>query len=112
VIPGELQGPQGTPRAGEQASPFSPRVDDDLVFRSLAAPGLDEDDLLAAIEGLPGGLLWGAGRPSAFRPADGEQPWSAEEERRRHHAEVLSRWPVHGAAAAGGQGRGRVTPDS
>ena len=68
-----------------------PEPQDETAFRSLAAPGLDEDDLYAALTaGIPGELLWGAGRPSAFAPA--EEEWSADAERRRRHAEVLRRW--------------------
>lgn len=63
--------------------------DEEAVFRSLAAPGLDEDDLYAAMHGLPG-ALWGDGRPWAPRPVEG--PWDAESERRRRHDELLRRW--------------------
>ncbi len=77
--------------------PPAPGVDgdDDVVFRSLAAPGLDEDDLFAAIYGLPGtGVLWGEGRPSAFPPDD--PAWDAETERHRRHEELLRKWrPEH-----------------
>lgn len=70
---------------------------DDMAFRSLAAPGLDEDDLFAALHGIPGALLWGEGRPSAFTPA--EEEWSPEAERRRRHADLLRRWaPREGGA--------------
>ena len=64
---------------------------DDGVFRTLAAPGLDEDDLFAAMSGMSGAdVLWGAGLPSAFPPA--EQAWDAETERRRRHEAVLRKW--------------------
>ncbi|MDX6556158.1 MAG: hypothetical protein QOD86_2353 [Miltoncostaeaceae bacterium] len=64
---------------------------EDLGFRSLAAPGLDEDDLLAAIYGPPGsGVLWGDGRPPALGP-DGLR--GADDERRRRHEALLERWP-------------------
>jgi hypothetical protein len=67
------------------------RPDDELVFRTLAAPGLEEDDLFAAMYGLPGkGVLWGDGRPTAFAPADEE--WDAEAERRRRHEALLRKW--------------------
>jgi hypothetical protein len=65
--------------------------DDEVVFRTLAAPGLEEDDLFAAMYGLPGaGVLWGDGRPSAFPPAEDE--WDAEGQRRRRHAALLRKW--------------------
>lgn len=74
-----------TPRHGPDAP------DDELVFRTLAAPGLEEDDLFAAMIGLPGaGLLWGDGRPTAFAPA--EEGWDAEAERRRRHEALLRKW--------------------
>jgi hypothetical protein len=66
-------------------------ADDEVVFRTLAAPGLDEDDLFAALHGLPGtGVLWGDGMPNAFPPAD--PPWDAEAERRRRHAQLMEKW--------------------
>jgi hypothetical protein len=76
------------------------RPDEDPVFRSLAAPGLDEDDLYAAMHGLPG-ALWGDGRPWAPRPA--EAPWDAATERRRRHEELMRRWQAEwgGGPAAG-----------
>jgi len=64
--------------------------DPDLAFRSLAAPGLDEDDIFAAMHGLPGAPLWGQGRPRAT-PED--EAWSEEGERRRRHERLLARWP-------------------
>jgi hypothetical protein len=65
--------------------------DDEIVFRTLAAPGLDEDDLFAAMYGLPGtGVLWGEGLPSAFPPDD--QPWDDDAERRRRHEAMLTKW--------------------
>lgn len=68
---------------------------DDLRFRTLAAPGLDEDDLFAALYGFPGaGVLWGHGVPPAFPP--GDDPWDALRERRRRHADLLGRWPPLG----------------
>jgi hypothetical protein len=63
----------------------------DLLWRSLAAPGLDEDDIFAALLGLPGtGAFWGDGRPSPFRGTEAE--WSEEEENRRRREEILRRW--------------------
>ena len=65
--------------------------DDEVVFRTLAAPGLEEDDLFAAMYALPGtGVVWGDGRPTAFAPA--EQEWDAETERRRRHEALLRKW--------------------
>ena len=65
--------------------------DDDVVFRTLAAPGLDEDDLFAAMYGLPGsGVLWGEGLPTSFAPDEPE--WDAETERRRRHDALLRKW--------------------
>ena len=67
---------------------------EDLGFRSLAAPGLDEDDLFAAMAAPSGDLLWGVGRPPAFAATfDGTVP-CREEERRVRHREVLARWDV------------------
>ena len=64
---------------------------EDLGFRTLAAPGLDEDDIFAAIYGLPGtGALWGASMPSAFTPTGA--PWEQSDERERRHRDVLERW--------------------
>ena len=78
------------PRPGE--------VDDEVVFRTLAAPGLEEDDLFAAMYGLPGsGVLWGDGLPSAFTPPD--SPWDPGEERRRRHEELLRKWRPAPAAS-------------
>jgi hypothetical protein len=64
---------------------------EELTFRSLAAPGLDEDDLYAAMMGLPiPSPFWGEGRPPA-RP-DTEGRWCEEAERRRRHEELLRKW--------------------
>lgn len=65
--------------------------DDETVFRSLAAPGLEEDDLFVALQGLPvPGPFWGDGRPA---PRGGESgPWCEEAERRRRHERILRRW--------------------
>ena len=68
--------------------PQDPR---EVPFRSLAAPGLDEDDLFAALHGLPSGcVVWGEGRPGTFGPP--EPAWDPEAERRRRHRELLSKW--------------------
>jgi hypothetical protein len=64
---------------------------EDTVFRSLAAPGLEEDDLFAALSGLPEpGLLWGDGWLEAAARIDG--PWNEELERRRRHEQLLEKW--------------------
>lgn len=64
---------------------------EDTVFRSLAAPGLEEDDIFAALCGLPvPGPFWGDGWLEATRRADG--PWNEESERRRRHEELLEKW--------------------
>jgi hypothetical protein len=63
----------------------------EVIFRSLAAPGLEEDDLFAALHGLPvPGPFWGEGRPAA-RPID-DAPWDEAAERRRRHEELLRKW--------------------
>jgi hypothetical protein len=67
----------------------------DFEFRSLHAPGLEEDDLFAAMYGLPGqGALWGDGRPSTF--ADPERRWSGERARRERHDRLMRKWPAAG----------------
>jgi len=68
---------------------------EDIGFRSLAAPGLDEDDLLAAIYGAPdAGVLWGDGRPPAYGPPD--LAWDEDGERRRRHESLLAKWQPSG----------------
>ena len=67
------------------------------VFRSLAAPGLEEDDLFVALHGLPvPGLFWGEGWPSPRR--DDDRPWCEEAERRRRHEQLLRKWDEPGSA--------------
>jgi len=67
------------------------RGQEDPVFRSLAAPGLDEDDLFVAMQGLPvPSPFWGDGWPTP-RPSD-DRPWCEEEERRRRHEKLLRKW--------------------
>ena len=64
---------------------------EDAVFRSLAAPGLEEDDLFAAMSGLPvPGPFWGDGWLEASFRGDG--PWNEDAERRRRHEELLEKW--------------------
>ena len=66
--------------------------DEETVFRSLATPGLEEDDLFIALHGLPvPGSFWGEGRPAAPRRT-GEGPWSEEAQRRRRHEDLLRKW--------------------
>lgn len=75
--------PEPIPRATRQLG--------DVVFRTLAAPGLEEDDLFAAMYGLPGeGVLWGDGVSVAFDPVD--VAWDDEAERRRRHEALLAKW--------------------
>lgn len=65
--------------------------DEETVFRSLAAPGLEEDDLFIALHGLPvPGSFWGDGWPAQPRTHDG--PWDEAAERRKRHEETLRRW--------------------
>ena len=65
--------------------------DPDMVFRSLAAPGMEEDDIFAALLGLPGtGAFWGDGHPPPSGPAD--EGWSEDAENRRRREEILRRW--------------------
>lgn len=75
-----------------------PSGDDEIVFRTLAAPGLEEDDVFAAMDVLPAsGRLWGDGMPSAF-PSE-QQPWDTDTERRRRHAEMMTKWSSPDAVA-------------
>ena len=65
--------------------------DPDMVFRSLAAPGMEEDEIFAALLGLPGqGAFWGDSHPSPYGPV--EEDWSEDAERRRRREEILRRW--------------------
>lgn len=67
---------------------------EEVSWRSLAAPGLDEDDLFAAAHGLPGaGALWGDGLPVVVAPGDPDRPWDEATERRRRHDRLLRKWP-------------------
>ncbi len=60
------------------------------MFRSAAAPGLDEDDLQAALDGgAPPDAVWGDGRTW---PVPDPDRWSDDAERRARHARVLRRW--------------------
>lgn len=63
----------------------------DVPFRTLHAPGLEEDDLFVALHGLPvPGPFWGEGRPAPARADDA--PWDEAAERRRRHEELLRKW--------------------
>ena len=67
---------------------------DDTVFRSLAAPGLEEDDLFAALSGLSTpGAIWGDGWG---RSADPACRWDEELERRGRHEQLLRKWAGEG----------------
>ncbi len=72
--------------------------DDEVpVFRSLAAPGLEEDDLFVALQGLPvPGPFWGEGWPALRRNDDA--PWCEDEERRRRHEALMRKWDRDGGA--------------
>ena len=73
---------------------------DETVFRSVAAPGLEEDDLFAAMSGLPvPGPFWGDGWLEATARRDA--PWNEESERRRRHEELLDKWPADARPPAG-----------
>ena len=94
--------PGATGGAGDDARAPDGRItpDPDMVFRSLAAPGMEEDDIFAALLGLPGkGAFWGDDHPSPYRPS--EEEWSEEAERRRRREEILRRWDPDGPADAG-----------
>ena len=63
---------------------------DAIVFRTLAAPGLDEDDVVAAMSGLSGpGGCWGDGMP---QPVASPRLQDTGSERQRRHDEILKRW--------------------
>ena len=67
--------------------------DPEMQYRTLAAPGLDEDDVFAALMGLPGDVLWGDGHPPyPFPRQELVQEWSEESDRERRRREILERW--------------------
>ena len=71
---------------------------EDTVFRSLAAPGLEEDDIFVAMSGLPvPGPFWGDGWLDTSPRVD--RPWDEEAERRRRHEELLEKWRAEGEDA-------------
>jgi len=66
------------------------------AFRSLAAPGLEEDDLFAALQGLPvPGPFWGDGWPAPRRGHE-DRPWCQDDERRRRHERLMRKWGADG----------------
>ena len=69
---------------------FDAFPDDEIVFRTLAAPGLEEDDLFAAMDAGRSGAVWGTGVPTVFASAVEDE--SPEVARRRRHEELLNRW--------------------
>lgn len=72
--------------------------DDEVVFRTLAAPGLDEDDLFAARS--PGGETapWGTGAPSTFAADESVDAADPDAERVRRHRELMAKWaPTDGS---------------
>jgi hypothetical protein len=63
----------------------------EVAFRTLAAPGLDEDDLFVVVAGHAGpAALWGEGRAAGFAPP--EPRWDPQDERRRRHEALLRKW--------------------
>ena len=67
------------------------RAPDDVTESAPTEPGLDEDDIFAAILGLPGtGAFWGS--VPASPPAGQEPEWSEEADRRRRREEILRKW--------------------
>ncbi len=75
-------------------------ADEETGCRSRAAPGLAEDELVAAMSGLPvPGRYWGDGWVEATRRREG--PWSEERERRRRHEELLDKWRAEAERAPG-----------
>ncbi len=64
---------------------------DDPPERTPVAPALDDDEIFAAILGLPGaGAFWGSVPAS---PSAQQQPeWSEEADRRRRREEILRKW--------------------
>jgi hypothetical protein len=66
--------------------------EEDMEFRTMAAPGLEEDDVFAAMYGMPGdGALWGEGLPTEFPRTEPE--WSVQQVRQNRHEELLCKWP-------------------
>lgn len=67
------------------------RAPDDVTESAPTAPGLDEDDIFAAILGLPGtGAFWGSVPASAS--VQQEPEWSEEADRQRRREEILRKW--------------------
>ena len=60
-------------------------------FSTVFAPGLEEDDLFAAMYGMPGGgTLWGDGVPDRFPQVTPD--WEDDNVRRRRHESMLEKW--------------------
>jgi len=60
-------------------------------FSTVFAPGLEEDDLFAAMYGMPGeGALWGEGVPD--RASQTEPDWTSASARQQRHEEMLKKW--------------------
>jgi hypothetical protein len=67
------------------------RAPDDVTESAPTEPGIDEDDIFAAILGLPGtGAFWGSVPSSAS--AQQEPEWSEEADRQRRREEILRKW--------------------
>ena len=67
------------------------RAPDDVTESAPTEPGIDEDDIFAAILGLPGtGAFWGSVPSSAA--AQQEPEWSEEADRQRRREEILRKW--------------------
>lgn len=82
-------------------APGSDDEPDDLQFRSLSAPGLEEDDVFAALHGLPvPSPFWGDGWPAAA-DRDPDRPWDEAAERRRRHEDLLAKWRDEREGGAG-----------
>lgn len=92
----------GAPAPSDPPPPGDPPPLDEQAFRTLAAPGLDEDDLFAALHGLQGrGALWGERGTRTFPPSRDQRGWDPVDERRRRHLDVLRRWdPTRDVSAA------------
>ena len=81
-------------RIGAAAPVSDDRARDEAAFRSLAAPGLDEDDLFLAMQGPPGPRSLLGRRAAPGRPDT--EGWCQESERRRRHEELLRKWEREG----------------
>ena len=69
------------------------RAPDDVTESAPTEPGIDEDDIFAAILGLPGtGAFWGSVPSSGSASAQQEPEWSEEADRQRRREEILRKW--------------------